>query len=163
MNKCFFNIPDELLLMEGYKRSTSEPSIFYSGSNSVTMKTSLYTPVSGCLLDQLNNDPQYHEMGKKKMKKIEERKQVIAEGLMAAETKDFFNLEEFWKEAANILNRRIKILDLKRGAKVIQPTSNFNPTLQVYHLLASKQTPDSLRAENFIWCVSIQPELNIPI
>ena len=71
MNKCFFNIPDELLLMEGYKRSTSEPSIFYSGSNSVTMKTSLYTPVSGCLLDQLNNDPQYHETGKKKMKKIE--------------------------------------------------------------------------------------------
>ena len=119
MNQKLLNnyFTDELLDEKGYKRSSSQPSMYYDSSlhESVTMEK-CEDPISQCLLDQMNNDPQ--------LCNNEGRKNEIFEELKNLEPRHYTKLSRFWEQAPNILQRTINILELKEGKIVHSSAKN---------------------------------------
>ena len=125
----------------GYERSPSQPTMYSKVSYYKTIETS-DKPISTCLLDQMKNDanfsvknPGIGDEGKDltDINQVFETLQSFEPnwGRISSTKKD---LTKFLEKASKVLQRTIKIVDLKGGEQVFKFKSAKHVQAESYHL-----------------------------
>ena len=124
----------------GYERSTSQPTMYSKAFYYKTIENS-DKPISTCLLDQMKNDAKFSEKTPRigdEGKDLNDINQVF-ETLQSFEsrldyTSTVQDVTQVLEKASKILQRTIKIVDVKGGEQVFKFKSSKNVQAEPYHL-----------------------------